>query len=363
MTTLPLTARIKTSLKQPQEITCYSLDIDRNVHLDESQLSYYYLPESMVNREIDLNGGFENFKFNEQHGAPEPLDAFLKALMTYEQKTKQKVKADIISWRGIMTSLLCLPQDNRDGFELNLTYFDGQIFVEFLPKTEHSFPNQKKMMYWGYKFETIATLPKPWSYCTREEIEEERLEKQVNNFEQFCSLVRTGVGTVKMVLAGEVDCVLNEKPCSPENPLKNYMELKTTRTITSVKDACNFERKLMRCWAQSFLLGIPHVVYGFRDDKGILQCVEQYKTEEIPVMVKSSKNGSPNHKWNGANLIAFYGAALEWIKQSVMDSNPEDFTQFRLTMLPKGQHLDLHKIDLPSTALSKEFVDWRQSLR
>lgn len=360
---LPLSARVKSSVKQPQELTYYSLDIERNVHLDDSQLSYYYLPESMIDREIDLNEGFENFKLRGDHNKPEPLDALLFALINYEKKTGQKAKGDIISWRGTMTNLLCLPEDNRDGLNLNLTYFDGQIFIESLPKEEHKFPNQDVMMYWGYKFEAIATLPKPWSQCSREEIEETRLHKQVNNFEQFCSIVRTGVGSTKVILAGEVDCTLNNKPSPPANSLENYMELKTSRIITDQKGYRNFDRKLMRTWAQSFLLGVPHIVYGFRDDKGILRAVEHYKTENLPIMVKNSPHTSPNFKWNGMNLISFYGAALEWIKTSVAESRPQDLTQFRVTMPPKGQHLEISQLDTQSTALTKEFIEWRLSQR
>jgi len=47
-------------------------------------------------------------------------------------------------------------------------------------------------------------LKKPWAECTREEIEG-RNDDQVETFSQYCSLVKTGIGSTSMILAGEVD--------------------------------------------------------------------------------------------------------------------------------------------------------------
>jgi len=38
---------------------------------------------------------------------------------------------------------------------------------------------------------------------------------------------------------------------------------------------------------QSFLLGVPFVVVGFRDFKGILQSIQEFKTLELPRMVRN----------------------------------------------------------------------------
>lgn len=56
----------------------------------------------------------------------------------------------------------------------------------------------------GYKFEKLAVLPKTWDESTREEIEG-RQNEVVNNAAQYCSVVRTGIGNVRMILGGEVD--------------------------------------------------------------------------------------------------------------------------------------------------------------
>ena len=38
----------------------------------------------------------------------------------------------------------------------------------------------------------------------------------------------------------------------------------------------------MKWWAQSFLIGIPKIVCGFRDNEGIVQHLQTFKTVDIP---------------------------------------------------------------------------------
>lgn len=56
----------------------------------------------------------------------------------------------------------------------------------------------------GYKFETLSLMPNQWDHTTREYIEG-REELVVRNYAQYCSLVRTGFGNTKIIIAGEVD--------------------------------------------------------------------------------------------------------------------------------------------------------------
>ena len=81
-------------------------------------------------------------------------------------------------------------------------------------------PSQDLMSYWGtfcylcslnpaqllagYKFETLSLIPDQWNSTTREFIES-REDMVVNNYAQYCSIVRTGIGKAKLVIGGEVD--------------------------------------------------------------------------------------------------------------------------------------------------------------
>ena len=69
----------------------------------------------------------------------------------------------------------------------------------------------------------------------------------------------------------------------------------------------NFERKLMKFWIQSFLLGVPKIIVGFRSPQGILKRIEEMDTASIPGTVKRRGKCS----WDGNMCINFASALLE----------------------------------------------------
>ena len=73
----------------------------------------------------------------------------------------------------------------------------------------------------------------------------------------------------------------DSKPREKGQPI-NWVELKTSAEIRGQRDMDNFERKLMKFWIQSFLLGVPKIVVGFRDQGGLLRKYEEIATEGIP---------------------------------------------------------------------------------
>lgn len=59
--------------------------------------------------------------------------------------------------------------------------------------------------------------------------------------------------------------------------------------------------------AQSFLLGVPKIIVGFRDQQGIVHRLEELDTAGIPGKVKKVGRGS----WDGNICINFAAAFLE----------------------------------------------------
>lgn len=385
----PLSGRSeKSSLRQPREIAYYSTDVNGKQHLQSnSELKYFYFPETILPSRPDLNQGQSTFieKHKTQSGH---LDELLRALVHYEKELNncKKVKGDIVTYRGVMTRLLTLPYANDEDLDINVVWFDGQIFMELdfeLQEFKRREENErsKLMSYWGYKFEALATLPRPWGECTREEIEA-RPQKTVDNISEYCTVVRTGVGKTKVVLGAEVDCVQDYKPgavgpssgsasedtlmdagAAKEDPLAHYLELKTTRYIVNENVARIFEQKLLKSWAQSFLIGVPKIVYAFRDDGGYVKSVEEFETAEIPKLVFNSRYSTAAQKWNGNECVSFYSAALDWLRQVV----PEDETKaWRLEYKAKMGALQLRQLEGSEEKkvlnfLLPEFVEWRRS--
>lgn len=68
-----------------------------------------------------------------------------------------------------------------------------------------------------------------------------------------------------------------------------------------------YERKLLKFWAQSFLLGVPKIIVGFRDQDGICHSIEELDTASIPGKVLNVGRRS----WDGNTCINFTGAFLE----------------------------------------------------
>jgi RAT1-interacting protein len=93
-------------------------------------------------------------------------------------------------------------------------------------------------------------------------------------------------------LGAEIDCWEDpdNKPETTDEDVKleNYVELKTYRLLGSDRSEMNWRRhKLLSTWIQSFTVGVRNIVFGFRDDDGIIQKIEKYSTLRIPEMTKS----------------------------------------------------------------------------
>ena len=87
----------------------------------------------------------------------------------------------------------------------------------------------------------------------------------------------------------------------------NWVELKTSADIRSDRDMVAFERKLMKFWIQSFLLGVPKIIVGFRTPEGILKRLENIDTASIPGTVKRKGNAT----WDGNMCINFAAGLLD----------------------------------------------------
>lgn len=88
-------------------------------------------------------------------------------------------------------------------------------------------------------------------------------------------------------------------------PHRNYVELKTSAELRPHHkgDAAKFETKLLKYWIQSFLLGVPKIIVGFRtvDMHGRLVRVQEIATTGIPKLVRETGNRS----WDNGVCINF----------------------------------------------------------
>lgn len=100
--------------------------------------------------------------------------------------------------------------------------------------------------------------------------------------------------------------VWDSKPADKDEPI-NWVELKTSAEIENERDLVKYERKLLKFWIQSFLLGVPKIIVGFRSKDGILRRLEELETKAIPGAVKRRGKGS----WDGNVCINFTASFLD----------------------------------------------------
>jgi len=250
---------------------------------------------------------------------------------------------------------------------MNATLFQGTIFIE----EDHSYklaswekqrqrpappgrPSQDMMSYWGYKFETLCLLPDIWDRVSRDFIEN-RENEIVNNHAQYCSIVQTGLGDHSIVIGGEVDAVWDVKPEDQNQPIK-WVELKTSAELSGKSgDLYNFERKLLKFWAQSFLLGVPKIIVGFRSRDGILQRLEEFNTTAIPGNVK--RNGRAS--WDGKVCINHASVFLDFLKSTITGEGV-----WRIRKSDREDAIEVFQVEQSGTGdiISEEFLDWRTKL-
>ncbi|MCJ1375485.1 decapping endonuclease targeting mRNA [Loxospora ochrophaea] len=336
------------AIRRPKEIAYFSYDDDHQYHLDERSLRYYYPPRI----DADLSRGFDTFKQLDD-SADDHIDSLLKTLMALEGETRTKCEADIITWRGMMTKLMAVPFDHMTAFiEENHDYKLEQRHYQNSQPQFPGGPSHYLMSYWGYKFETLSLLPSPWDDTSREFIES-REDLVVNNHAQYCSIVKTGIGKAKMILGGEVDAVWDCKPSNPDQPIK-WVELKTSAEIHNDKDMLKYERKLLKFWIQSFLLGVPKIVVGFRDRHGFLQRLEELQTQDIPSLVKRNGRGT----WDGNLCINFAASFLDWLKRTITTDGV-----YRIRRKRAAYTIDVFKLEETGSGdiLSQDFLAWRNN--
>ncbi|GJC93608.1 RAI1 [Colletotrichum higginsianum] len=345
-----------------QEFACFSYDDNHDFHLGDSSVRYYYTPALGT----DLSKGYDSF-IKHDDSKPEHLGALLKTIKAHEEEKGEKIDAQIVTWRGMMTKIMASPFEDRDGFiEENHEYKVASQKQQNAQQRRGPIPPEV-MQFWGYKFETLATLPAPWGDTSREYIDN-RIEEVVNNKAQYCSVVRTGIGPTVICIGGEVDAVWDSKPSKPGAPT-NWVELKTSLAIRDDRDVDNFHRKLMKFWIQSFLLGVPKIIVGFRNRQGILTGLEEIETEKIPETVQRRGKAT----WNADMCVNF---AADFLRRSCTRENGlltgriglrqtiNDDGVWRIRRRAGEPTIEVFKIDEAGHGelLTDDFINWRIKL-
>ncbi|KAI9279752.1 RAI1 like PD-XK nuclease-domain-containing protein [Sporodiniella umbellata] len=332
--------------KQPQELTCYSIDRNRHVWFDSREMKYYYPPTGK-----DLTVGYNAF-IQRDETMPEHLDTLLDALTEWKSRETLSTQADIVTWRGILTKLLCTPFSRKDRWELRATRYNGTLYIEerSLKEEKTESDRMKQMCYWGYRFETMSTISELPGQVKKATLEQ-RNQESANTNVQYCVVVKTKLGQNSIIMGAEVDCCRDKKPEDPYRQMSNYVELKTSRILQNQRNEYSFKRyKLLKFWAQSFLVGIPRVICGFRDDEGQIMEVKEIKTLEIPRQVRDKPE-----MWDPAVCLNFANQLLDWIQKTI--TTDDATTTFSIEFKPHLERIDVSCTGHEDVFLTQRFLD------
>ncbi|SMN18040.1 similar to Saccharomyces cerevisiae YGL246C RAI1 Nuclear protein with decapping endonuclease activity targeted toward mRNAs with unmethylated 7-methylguanosine cap structures [Maudiozyma saulgeensis] len=356
-----------TALKQPREIGYYSRNQNEEYLIQQqTQLKYYYLPNSDLERNLDLSSGLKKFKNCEStFQDPNTIHGLLKSIQHTEQHKGKKVKGDIIANTTTITKLILSAFDNTNinPIDMIVVSFDGQLFIKERQQTVSSTVDANK--YTNYKFKALSTISQPLPLESREVLEK-RHRKLCNNGDKYVSVTKTGVGKVKLILSTDIDCIFDFKEESKDN-LKHYTQLVCNPTVNTISESHKFENGMFRIWLKCFLAGIPRIICGFKDDSYVLKTVEEFATNEIPVLLKEN---NPEVGSKCLDAIKWYGLFTEWLLKIIPHSDTKEIKPFKLILA--DNHLKLHEIETNDSEfenyvqgegiLSSEFKEWRNSL-
>ncbi|KAG6862455.1 hypothetical protein C0995_000001 [Termitomyces sp. Mi166 len=326
----------QTPFQQPTQLISFSYNSSHTQEFNDSALRYYVDPPPGAK----LNYGYERW-IREPDGRAR-IDSLLQAFAK-ARKTSIVPLHDVgvVTWRGVITRILTSPYEEREEFELNMMsvngtlYFEEHISEERLKEKNNMKPRHRIQMYYGYAFESYCTSETPTPKVSSKPSEPVGWGGDVDTNVQWCSVVRTKLGNTRLLIGGEVDCVRAPYPVTIAterytNQTDTFVELKTSLAIRGSHDEAKFEKKLLKFYFQSFLLGVPEIVVGFRTPSGVLTTTQSFKTIQLPRMVR----GKPG-AWDPLICLAWGDRVISFLKDIVRRAASEESSVWRVKFIPQ----------------------------
>ena len=281
-------AAAKTPYARPVEVGGFSR-IDGEQHFDKRALRRYVAPR-LPN---SLATGYSDFvpKRDDKANAEQCL------LAAAERYAEQTSRAHFVTYRNNLNKLLATLQCPNDDWCIGVKRLAGNqrwlLRVRDTPRRrdeERSQSDAQRLMsYFGYRFEAL---------CTGH-------EGTIDANDEYVGLFNCKLGSHRLAVAAEIDCVDDSGA---------YVELKTNKLLASKRLVGTFERfKLFKFWVQSYLVGTPRVIVGFRDEDE-LRKVQAFDTLALPGLAAAGAKGK---SWRPQACLGFADAVLRWLRAAL----------------------------------------------
>lgn len=301
--------------------------LDERRHFCHDQRNLHFIPVDWAGAKkvnFDLNVAMDKVtRKNYEETKMEKLDRMLQWILSNTAKfhtresagkTLQCLSTDFVCFRGLLTQLLCTPYEDREGWIVCATRFRDTIYLcaydtpERKAQREGETDMQKKMSSWGYKFEQYM-------------IDGSNPSEGVNENEEYCCMMRSRLHNHSLVYGAEVDGADPTLYKTPHTDLKAFVELKTSKEVTSERENRTLHRfKMIKWWSQSHLVGIPRVVCGFRDNSGTIHTLRTYQVQELPKLAQDY--------WSSDTMMNFLRYFLDYVKRNVEVDDPRCVYKF-----------------------------------
>jgi len=212
-----------------------------------------------------------------------------------------------VTFRNNLNKIGNTPYDRKRSWKILVHREKETIYLNIVNQKD---PDQHKFehfMRWGYAFEVAIT------------------DKTAHGENEHVIIKDFKLGGHKVCMACEVDCV--------DPKTGDFVELKTHKIITHRKQEESLIRyKMRKAWLQSYLAGVPWILFGFRDNKGSLSSVKMYQTSKLPKLAERQRNS-----WNNSVCLNYIAYVFDLLQKHIKEG--ESYT---LEYLPESSKLQLH---------------------
>lgn len=331
------------NFREPSIVGSFSVDGDRQFNNDLSGLQYldktYHKLQQPMKVELDLDHNVSKAITALPIKDTEKITHLLRGILAFKQKFAvneelDSLHTDIVCFRGLLATIMGTPYERKDDWMVDVVRWKGTIYIIQIPterrirENERQTDRQKQMSSWGYKFEQLVTTTVPGGRSDPQEI--------VNENEEFCCMFRTRINGLSLVYGAEMDAYSSDQTITSPGSLRpgNFTELKTSRQIEHERQDNNFRRfKLLKWWAQSFLVGTPTILCGWRDDDGVVASVEPFNVKDIPKVGVG---------WKPTVCFNFLATFLQTLKSTITSDNVS--TVHRVYFDPRCRQLEMTKL-------------------
>ncbi|KAJ7704248.1 hypothetical protein B0H16DRAFT_1828549 [Mycena metata] len=253
-----------------KQSACFSICNERLEVDSTSALRYLLDPPNPV--DVNLREGLDRFlrlpRADRTFQRARRLDNVFELCLA-SANSEELLDAEVVTWRGILTKIMVGKK-----LDLNVSYYRGVLYLE-----EDCPPVSPDSVgtYMGYVLIKLCVLIPKHRF--------EAICSTSNNFETdgynvdlhtlWNTAITRTLGSLKILLVGEVDCV---KPGYSETPgPEHYVELKTRKADGQRATIPNLPRWII----QSRLLGTPEIFIGFPDSTGVVRSCTTVKVDTL----------------------------------------------------------------------------------